>query len=224
MTTSVVRKINRGSEFLAHYASPYYDPVKAHAYYEEHKVASDKAAASAFTSQAQRDTFAVSKENIAKAKAVEVATAQANEKTSETTLSASAKASIESINTTLDSLIAQVRTDYTATPLNKIPSDATPQVRAFLERQNQAIKARAADAANQKISGDSSNAQVSQNRITNQLSLAIQTARISYSSAIAALNTKYQSITDQEKQNIHDQVPGAPPKPAPKPKKAKKKK
>lgn len=33
----IVEEPSEGEESLAHYASPYYDPVKAHEYYEEHK-------------------------------------------------------------------------------------------------------------------------------------------------------------------------------------------
>lgn len=203
-----------GEKFLAHYASKYYDPVKAHQYYEEHKKLSDKAAKTALTSSKQREIFAVSQENIAKAKTAEATKLSTNSKARIEQLKTTAKQKADAIASTLDSLARQLKFDTKNVQLNTIPKNATPKQRAFLEKQNNIIRARTAKENNQKYRDASGQASRDRAKVVSDLSSAIQDARTSYSQAMTALNTKYVNITAKEKQNIRNQVPGAPAKKA----------
>lgn len=206
--------MNRAEKFLAHYSSPYYDPMKAHAYYEEHKKLSDKAAATALTSKAQRDTFAVSKENITKAKTAEVTKDQKAEAARLKDLQAKATATAKSITESLHALAQQLKNDTAHVKVNEIPANATPKQRAFLENQNRILRANAAQANQKTLSIASGQAGRDRHKVVADLSTAITKARKDYAASMKALQTRYTNITANEKQHIHDQIAGAPPKPA----------
>ena len=69
-------------EFLEHYASKYYDPVKAHEYYMRTRELKNKREAESLKTTKQREIWQVSKDSIAKAKASEVKSTQDALKTS----------------------------------------------------------------------------------------------------------------------------------------------
>lgn len=204
------------SDFLAHYSSPYYDPVKAHAYYEEHKILVGRAKATALTSKKQKDIFAVSKANIKKAKDAEAKSKRDAIEKKVKDLHGNAEASVASINAALDSLQAAFKdVVYEKPKLNPIPKNATPQQRAYLEKQNASITA-ATNKKNAQKASDNSR-QAGRNRVMSSrkrvqvgkdLGLAVKTARDDYRVAVVAMNKKYQTITANEQKKIHDQVKG----------------
>jgi len=193
---------------LAHYSSPYYDPVKAHEYYERTKQLADKNARSALTSKEQRDTYAVARDSISKAKKAELTSSQEAQKAKLEALVAKAQAAVDQINSTLDDIVKGLVAANTAVKLNPIPADATPKQRAFIEQQNRQIKARAAKESGDKYNNAAGQAARDRARISNELSDAVKSAREAYSKAMDDLQAKYQNIADTEKQNIHDQVAG----------------
>ncbi len=69
-------------EFLEHYASKYYDPVKAHEYYMRTRELKNKREAESLKTTKQHEIWQVSKDSIAKAKASEVKSTQDALKTS----------------------------------------------------------------------------------------------------------------------------------------------
>lgn len=204
--------MDRVERFLAHYSSPYYDPAKAHQYYEEHKQASDKAAASALTSKEQRDTFAVSKSNIDKARKTETTAYSAAEVARLKSLSDNAKAAATRISDSLKALEQSLKNGRATLKVNEIPANATPQQRAFLEAQNKILRAKAANADQAKYRTAAGQASIDRTKVVSDLNAAITKARNDYHTGMIALQTKYQGITDAEKLNIHNQVAGAPPK------------
>lgn len=204
--------MDRVERFLAHYASPYYDPQKAHDYYEQHKVASAKNAGSALTSKEQRDTFAVAKSNIDKTKVAEVTSDQNAQVARLKALSDKAQASSSAITANLNKIAESLNYGLKTLKVNEIPANATPKERAFIEQQNRILKAKAAQDTQAKIRDAAGQATRDRAKVATDLQSAITTARKDYQAGMVALQTKYQNITQTEKQNIHDQVAGAPPK------------
>lgn len=199
-------------DYLAHYSSPYYDPGKAHAYYEEHKKLSDKAKKTALTSQKQRDVFAVEQEQIAAAKAKEVTGVQTKTKAELKQLHDTAQATVDQISSTLKALAQSLKNAAAAPTLNVIPKDATPQQRAFLEKQNATLKANAKKDANNKYSQSAGQAARDRAKVTGALSRALNDAGNDYTNKINALNAKYTQITAHEKAKIKKEVSGVDPK------------
>lgn len=199
-------RIRRAANFLAHYASPYYDPQKAHDYYERTKVLADKNAKSALTSKEQRDTYAVVKDSISTARKAEATTTQTAETERVKALQATAKAAADRITADLKALAQKVKNDLAVVKLNPIPENASPEVRRYLEKQNKLLRAKAVVDSKTKVGQASSQAQADLKKVGSDLGAAIQDARNSYSQAMLALNAKYNTALTTEKQNIHDQV------------------
>jgi hypothetical protein len=204
--------MDKVEKFLAHYSSPYYDPQKAHDYYEQHKQLANKNAASALTSKAQRDTFAVSVSNINAAKKSELTASQAAEVARLKALSDHAKAVTDQITANLNALAQSLKNGLAVLKVNEIPANATPQQRAFLQKQNAILRAKAAAASQNTLHNASGQAARDRAKVVSDLTTAINKARSDYNAGVVALQTKYQNITATEKQNIHNQVAGAPPK------------
>lgn len=174
--------------FLQHYASKYYDPVKAHEYYLRTRQLAAKNAKSALTSKAQRDTFAVVKDSVTRAKAADVTKLQTSTQQHLDSLQQTAQA-------TQDSIVAQLTAFVKKMNPNSVGNSAAKS--AFLDSQDR-IASNKARGEIQKLSSD--------------LNTAIKSVQTEYKTAMAALVAKYNTDLANEKQKIHDQVSGVNPK------------
>lgn len=195
-------------EFLAHYSSKYYDPVKAREYYlRTRELKGREAAATANLSKESRerqtegtayvrDQISTQKKaaldkNQAKSKAdSEAYTARIQE------LSARATDTQKRIEQKLKAYLEGIDKNL------KIPANASPKLRAFLEQQ----QARQKNSARKKTSNEL-------RALQKNLRSVVQSARAQYRSTREANSTERKSIVDQykkdletETQNIKNQV------------------
>jgi len=178
--------------FLAHYASEYYDPVKAKAYYERTKKLKGRKKANALTSKAQSDAWAVTKDSISTARTNDLNKASEETQQALDTARANAEAASERIQAKLTDFLQQVMSD---TP---IPGNASPRLRAFLQAQ----RTRRAQGAVKEANADLQ-------KVGSQLKAAIATARQSYATNKQAIKDKYDQATETEYENIRTKIPGA---------------
>lgn len=182
----------RVERFLAHYASEYYDPAKAKAYYERTKKLKGRKKANALTSKEQSDAWAVAKDSIGTARTKELTDASNSATAEMEAARAQAAATAERIQAKLTDFLQQVMSD---TP---IPGNASPQLRAFLEKQR-----------SNRARGAIKEANADLQQLGQSLKKAIATAREAYAANKQAIKDKYDQASETEYNNIRTKVKGA---------------
>jgi hypothetical protein len=178
---------------LQHYASPYYDPVKAKEYYERTKKLKGERDANKLTSE-QQDVYNVSRDEMAKAKQKEVDAASDTFSAKVEELRARSEATVRAFADKLRNL--SVTKDL---PLNPIPRNATPGQRALLMRENERIR--------QKAKKD---AVAERKKIGDGLRQELSKAREAYQTSMASIKDKYEQADNTERANIREQVKSTP--------------
>lgn len=228
---------SRSDVFIAHYASEYYDPVKAKEYYERTKELKGRQSTKGM-SDTQKQALSYTKNQISASKKATLEKARAEQKEKMEAIRNVAESSRSRITDKLNALLDQIKSkvavipkpEVKQTPLNVIPSNASPQLRAYLEKQNAAIQQhnkKAVDKANadyrvkvqaaQKVASDNSVAArkaagAEMKRIGTDAKAAITKARATYEATKKQTDAKYKQASDKEYQNIKTQLPSAPPK------------
>lgn len=215
--------------FLAHYSSEFYDPAKAHAYYEEHKklkggyiqpAAKETAQqrhARVVSQQTRQAALSYSTNQINIKRKAEVAKAQAAQKAHLAAMHKnleSRRAQIQQqLKQALDKLKADAAASAVPVKLNPIPANAAPKVKAFLEQQNAKILASAkqdAAVANKKVavatSASKKAASAQLHKLGNDMQAAIAKARSDYTQARHQTAAKYKAVKANEQKNIKAQV------------------
>lgn len=212
-----VGKVEVPSE-LKHYASKYYDPAKAKAYYERTKELKGRGT-SGMTST-QRDTAAVAKDSISKARKEEteknrdaqIARVEAIREKAATAQKA-IQDKLVKLSEELSAKAKKLAEDNKAMPLNKIPPNASPRQKAFLEKQNKQIRSANAAKANKQIRAESQilggirkDMATQRKAIGDEMRTALQTARTEYKKQTEATRQKYKDAEETELNNIRSQV------------------
>lgn len=215
-------------EFIAHYASQYYDPAKAKAYYERTKELKGRQSTKGM-SETQRQALGYAKNQIGESKKAELKSSQESQKAQMENLRARAKESRERIKQKLEKLLEEIKAKREAASkleLNKIPKNATPEQRAFLEKQNAAYRQRnerkASEEAAKATEAAREGVRKEAEKLGAELKSAVTNARESYKAAREQINTKYENAQQTEYDNIKTQLPGEPAKAAATPKKTRK--
>ena len=173
--------------FLAHYASKYYDPVKAKEYYERTKEL--KGREKKLTSDTQKEAWGYASKQITdQRKAAKDSAAEAQNAKLEQ-ITAKAQASKERI---LENLRARIADIMKTTP---IPPNANPRVRAYLEKMNSQRQQRA-----------NSEAKAELKKLGDNLRGALQSARDSYKNVQSNLDAKFKSDREKEYENIRTKI------------------
>lgn len=173
---------------LMHYASKYYDPEKARAYYLRTRELQGRKPA-ALETQDQKDTWAVANDSIR--------TERKNEKDAATKAQ---QAKLENIRKTAEDAKARILENLKKffeevdTGL-RIPTNASPKLRAFLEKQNAQQKTTAKKKAVSELRG-----------IATSLRDALTKARDEYKDVQKNLDAKYKSEAEREYENIRTKV------------------
>jgi hypothetical protein len=227
---------DRVEDFIAHYASEFYDPAKAHEYYERNKELKGRKSTKGM-SDVQKEALSYTKSKIGAAKKADLAKAQANQKAKLEAIRKTAEASRARIAAKLKGLLDKIAAQANIipkpvvkpTPLNVIPPNASPRLRAYLEKQNTTISQnnkKALDKANseymakrqaaQQVASESSNAArkaagEEMKKVGAEAKNAIAKARSAYTASRKQVVDKYEKATDAEFQNIRTQLPSAPP-------------
>lgn len=206
---------------LRHYASKYYDPVKAKEYYERTKELKGRQAAQPKLSKESRAKQAIAKTYVRNQVTTQRTAAQKaaaeKQRARLEKLQKDAEATrdriVEKVKALVESLKAGIDVEVPKPKLNEIPASASPRQRAFLEKQNQKLmsdyngkqqKARA------KASNAAATAQAAAReeikKVGTDLKDAVTKARDDYNKAREAMAEKYKSDLKTELQNIEDKV------------------
>lgn len=210
--------VNRVDSFLAHYASKYYDPAKARAYYlKTRELKGREPALSKQSRENQRQATAYVSDQISTRRTADLtknATARTNlDKAAKTQaeahaarmekLQTEATAAREQIVTKLKDHLEKLRDNL------KVPPNASPKLRAFLEKQRAAQIGTAADKAQgeMKTLQDGLKASIEKARSEYQAFRTSNTnARRDNATQRRAISDGYRKDLATEKQNIKDQV------------------
>jgi hypothetical protein len=206
---------NEVRAFLAHYASEFYDPAKAHEYYLRNRElrgrqpvkgeSKEQRKARVATNRNQEEARSYVNKQISTKKRADSKGLQTSQKARMEKLRTNAEASRKRIEDKLKNLLESLKTAQ-ETPLNKIPENATPEQRAYLEKQNAAISKSNALASGKKAEEARKAAGAEMKRVGTELKTAVATARDSYTKARADLNAKYKTASDTEHKNIKANV------------------
>lgn len=178
-------------EFIAHYASEFYNPQKAHEYYLKTRKLKNKAAATSFTNDNQKKAYAIAKDSIDSAKASDLAKNADTANQAMDSAHADAQAASERISAKLTDFLKQVMSD---TP---VPGNASPALRSFLEAQRSARSRGAGKQANADLQ-----------KVGNDLKAAIAKAREAYATGKQTITDKYDQAALTEHENIRTKVKG----------------
>lgn len=221
-------------KFLAHYADQYYDPAKAHEYYEQHKQLTGRQSTKGM-SETQKEAFAYAKTQINAAKKTDLQSAAQSRKDAVQQLRAAAQAQAQEISSKLSDLLKSMK-DPTGPPptvksvddsikqkiaaLPPIPDGVSDKQRAALVKlrdqqiaQIQGEGAKQRQAAVAAASGDARAAAKAQRAtITANLKGAVVQAQASYQTQREQLKAKYDQATQTEYDKIKTKLPSAPAK------------
>lgn len=177
----------RVEAFLAHYSSDYYDPEKAREYYLRTRELKGRKAAEMNTTQ--REAFGYAKTQISEKRKEAKTTAQVNQVQKLEELRKKAVETQARIEAQLAEYFTQIQTEL------KIPANASPKLRAFLQKNQNQRMASAKQASAKK-----------RREVGLALRSALTEARESYATASKALDTKYDTDSETEYQNIRANV------------------
>lgn len=208
---------------LSHaYSSQYYDPVKAHQYYERTKQLKGRRSASQLGTQSKKDKWGYVKNQIGEAKKSELEQISAQSKADAQKLRGLAASRREELKKKLQALMADA-TDKAAADIDQIqkdmekkiealppiPKSATGSRRALLIRARQEeikkIKGEAAS-SKAKVSKDSQGQRKSEaagltadrEALAGELKNSVAKARETYKARREAVKAKYEAVSDRE--------------------------
>jgi len=189
-------------DFLAHYSSEFYDPAKAHEYYVKNRELKGREAAGKET-KGQRQARVYADKQIRTKKGSESKNLHTAQTAQMAKLRSNAEASRKRIEENLNKHLAKLQLQK-KTPLFEIPTNASPEVREYLNKQNARISEKnAIVVSNNKVAAKvKAEARAEMQRVGTELKAAVATARQSYAKAKTDLNTKYKTASDTEHKNI----------------------
>jgi hypothetical protein len=198
-------------DYLAHYASEFYDPNKAHEYYVRNRELKGRApvkgetktqrTARVATARNQREAKTYVDKMIGTKKSGESKSLQKSQQARMEQLRKNADASRKRIDDKLKKFLESLKTAK-ATPLNEIPANASPDLRAYLEKQNESISKSNALVKDKAATEAKKAASSEMKRVGTELKAAVANARTSYAKAKADMETKYKNVSDTEHKNI----------------------
>jgi len=231
----------RVQNFIAHYSSANYDPVKAHEYYLKNRELKGRQS-TAGMSDTQKEAWSYAKNQIGDKKKADLNKATVDNKKRLENLRATSEATRKRIQEKLTALVESLKVpplerltadDVPQVDLLPYPTNASPKVIAYINKQNgirsrtnHEVLAEAQQAASEKhaadrekSAADSAKAKEAskkeREKVVANLKGALTKARDSYEKSKKDITSKYDAEKDTEYNNIKTQLPGKPP-PAPK--------
>lgn len=206
---------------LWHYASKYYDPVKAREYYlrtrelKGREASTEQLSTESRQRQAEAKTYvqAQIRDQSANAQKQALESQQVRlEKLRETAV-ATRDRIVEKLAKLIENLRADLEKEVPKPTLNKISATASPRQRAFLEKQNARMMSeyngkvrRAQKKANTAASEATKAAREEIKKVGTDLKEAVSKVREDYKKARDEITAKYSSDLKNEIQNIEKQV------------------
>ena len=194
-------------EELYHYASPYYDPVKAHEYYEAHKKLKGRRSSAKLTDEG-KEKWDYVRNQISEQKKSEIKEAQEEKSAVIKAHRAAAKSAQKRISTRLKRL-KKVLAQRAKRELEQIRSEtASPNARSKSEeRENLAKRNSAVSKSQSSIHNESESASTSaaieRKRIGENLKSVCEATREAYKSWKSQTDSKYETVYQQEYDKIY---------------------
>jgi hypothetical protein len=178
------------------------DPAKAHEYYVKNRELKGREAGKVET-KGQRQARVYADKQIGAKKRTESKSLTTSQKAQLQKLRSTAEASRKRIEEKLNQHLAKLNVEKQE-PLFEIPTNASPAVREYLNKQNARIsKKNEQIVSNNKVATKvRAEARAEMQRVGTELKAAVATARQSYAKAKTDLNTKYKTASDTEHKNI----------------------
>lgn len=203
--------------FIAHYASQYYDPVKAKEYYERTKKLKGREAAklpdtskmSTSEKKAYREkqsaATAYVREKVGKAKEADLKGAAKNQEAKLAKLQKDAQESRDRIVKNLTALVESLNPENSVKQ-NSIPNNASPALRAYLERSNKTRNQAAKKKAVEATSAASKAAREEIRKVGEDLREAVAKARETYYANKQKTQEQYRKTLATELKNVQEKV------------------
>lgn len=212
--------MNRVDRFLQHYASEYYDPVKAHEYYMRTRELTGRKTSG--MSEQQRETWKVTKDNISTKKKGEVTQQQELKKQRIEQFRATAEAKREAISEKLQLLSEKLSKDR-----EEKSEDISEDVQSEIDRLPKGLSAEQRREKIAKIRQDgakdrgslsketkegrakaSGEAKSQREEVRTTLKFSVQMAREAYATMKTSLDKSYEKTYQTEYDKIMKEVPG----------------
>ena len=196
-------RVNKTDEFLAHYASEYYDPVKAREYYLRTRELKGRNPAKLTTPQ-QKDRWAVAKDQINQHKKYESNTLKWFTKAHMTQLREKAEKTRAEITEKLEKAFADASSDRERriAALPKIPENASPQTRQRIQAARNKELAKIEESTRNTKTSATTEAGENREAVANELRDAIDSTRELYKTKVEEMVAKYEAVTQQEYDRI----------------------
>lgn len=223
---------NDVEEYLRHYASPYYDPVKAHEYYMENRELKGRRSTTNLSDEGKKAWSYTKNEITAEKKEKITAEQEANsKKVAALRENASAmreriSARLKELNEALTEKAAQRKASIESSNKTKIenlleeeiPDNLSKEARARriaernekiakLRSDTKADKAQVTEDTKTERSNNSANASSERQQVSADLKTAIAAAREAYKAAKESINSSYEEIFQQEFEKIAAEMP-----------------
>lgn len=173
------------SKGLRHYASPYYDPVKAHEYYEEHKHLKGRRSSAALSDEG-KEIWKYTKDQITEHKKADIESEKEKKKKTVEVLRADAAATRERINQRLKQLSDHIKSMST--------KGLSKEERARVLGEKAVLR--------EKYRSESDAASEERKRFSGYLKTALEMARNQYTTAKEQINSSY----EETYQNEYDKI------------------
>lgn len=167
-------------DFLEHYASPYYDPVKAHEYYEAHKKLKGRFSTKGMTEE-QRAQWKQARTTASEQKKASKTSTRESHKATVTAVRASAQASKQRIIDSLKQKLTAIAEQSERTKLQysdkKVPKTASAEQKERMKRQNAIGRDKATRQATHDREKAKEDSQKKRQEISDKTKSLIETAR-----------------------------------------------
>lgn len=192
-------------EEMLHYASKYYDPVKAHEYYEEHKQLKGRRLASKLDDEGKK-IWSYTKESITSEKKTSATAQQESRDRQIEQLRTQAKATKERISQRLqqlkETLATKAKSQRERIQSQKAPKNASSDAKARFQAQKKQKLASITEETSKTRSGYQDDAREQREKVSAELKSSIAAARESYKAAKVSLDENYENIY----QNNYDRI------------------
>lgn len=185
--------LTKTNQSLKHYASEFYDPVKAHEYYLRTRELKEKRSKMTVeereTEGRQNQAISFVNKQIAEKRTEALDKGRVDQQTKLEALQKTAQESADRISEQLKTVFEGIETNMA------IPASASPKLQAFLNKQRRLRATGAKDQAQKELK-----------KLGDDLKVAMKTAREEYASARKAMVDKYSQARVTEAENIRKNI------------------
>ena len=203
--------MNRVEAFIAHYASDYYDPAKAHEYYLKNRQLRPRRSLKGM-SDSQKSTWSVVKQNISAEKKTKLTAERDANKQQIEALRATAQARRQQISDKLKRLSAKFSktasvdleriASLTQLKIDNLPDNLSPERRAEMIDKIQKSATTKQTNVKEDTTGKKNSLSKDREAIRTELKAKIQGAREAFKKVKERINTNYEQVYQKEYEQV----------------------